>query len=122
MSPKDELPSMALIVRQDLGLSTGKTAVQCAHAAVQCTLVARKSASRLFERWRAGGARKISLTTKDVESLHRLASAAQQANLIFHLVVDAGHTEVAPGTVTVLGIGPAPRRALDAIVGELSTL
>ena len=35
--------SMALIVRSDLNLSIGKTAVQCSHAAVECTRLARKS-------------------------------------------------------------------------------
>ena len=118
----DEAPSMALIVRADLNLSAGKTAVQCAHAAVQCALEARRKHARLMERWRRTGARKICLVDENLPSLHRLASEAQNANLPYHLVQDAGHTEVAPGTITVLGIGPAPRRSLDLITEDLSTL
>lgn len=122
MSSKDDAPSMALIVRGDLSLSAGKTAVQCAHAAVQCALLARRQHARLMERWRTAGARKICLVADDLPSLHRLANEAQQANLSYYLVQDAGHTEVPAGTVTVLGIGPAPRRSLDLITGDLSTL
>ena len=122
MSSMDEAPSMALIVRADLNLSAGKTAVQCAHAAVQCALEARRKHARLMERWRRTGARKICLVAENLTSLHRLASEAQNANLPYHLVQDAGHTEVAAGTITVLGIGPAPRRSLDLITEDLSTL
>ena len=118
----DDAPSMALIVRADLSLSAGKTAVQCAHAAVQCALQAHRHHARLMERWRKSGARKICLVADDLSSLHRLASEAQQANLSYHLVQDAGHTEVPAGTITVLGIGPGPRRSLDLITEDLSTL
>jgi PTH2 family peptidyl-tRNA hydrolase len=115
MSSRDDAPSMALIVRGDLSLSAGKTAVQCA-------FLARRQHARLMERWRRAGARKICLVADDLPSLHRLANEAQEANLSYYLVQDAGHTEVPAGTITVLGIGPAPRRSLDLITGGLSTL
>ena len=51
-------PSMALIIRRDLKLSTGKIAVQCSHAAVNCALLARKNEPRIMERWQANGAEK----------------------------------------------------------------
>ena len=114
-----EDPSMVLIARKDLKMSAGKLAVQCSHAAVTCTLNARKSHARLVERWKNGGARKICLRADDLETLQRLAGQAQAAGLVTTLVKDAGHTEVPPGTITVLGIGPAPRRAIDALVSDL---
>ena len=114
-----EDPSMVLIARKDLKMSAGKLAVQCSHAAVTCTFNARKRHARLVERWKNGGARQICLRADDLEMLQRLAGQAQAAGLVTTLVKDAGHTEVPPGTITVLGIGPAPRRAIDALVSDL---
>lgn len=119
MASMPEAPTMVLIVREDLRLSSGKVAVQCAHAAVSCTLAARKSQARLVERWRQAGARKICLKVKTLSELQMLAGQAQTAGFVMHLVKDAGHTEVEPGTITVLGIGPGPRRSIDALVGDL---
>ncbi|MEJ6664747.1 MAG: peptidyl-tRNA hydrolase Pth2 [Euryarchaeota archaeon] len=112
-------PTMALIVRHDLKLSAGKVAVQCAHAAVSCTLNAKKSNGRLVERWLQSGARKICLKAEDLAEIQRLAGQAQSLGIVSYLVKDAGHTEVEPGTITVLGLGPGPRRAIDALVGDL---
>ena len=99
---------MALIVRQDLALSTGKIAAQCAHAAVDVVRAARRS--RLLERWRAGGARKVVLGVGDLEAMHALHTSIPNG-CYSALVTDAGHTEIPAGTVTVLGI-MGPRRAM----------
>ncbi len=119
MSSNHNDPTMVLVARKDLKLSTGKLAIQCAHAAASCALMAVKNEKRLFERWKNNGARKICLQVEDLQSLHTVAGQAQSANLITYIVKDAGHTEIPPGTVTVLGIGPGPRRSIDAIVRDL---
>ena len=114
----DDAPTMALIVRRDLSLSIGKTAAQCAHAAV--TVVQRARRSRVLERWQASGARKIVLGIEDLSSLSALAGRLPKG-CFSHTVVDAGRTEVPPGTSTVLGI-LGPRRAMDALLGDLQSL
>lgn len=119
MSQEHEGPSMALIVRKDLRLSAGKVAVQCSHAAVSCALVARKHEPRLMERWQSSGGRKISLAVDSLDLLKELMIKAKSAGLITHMVKDAGHTEIPPGTITVLGIGPAPKSSINALTGEL---
>ena len=119
MSSMAEEPSMVLVARKDLKMSAGKLAVQCSHAAVTCTLNAKKTHARLVERLSKAGARKICLRADDLETIQRLAGQAQAAGLVTTLVKYAGHTELPPGTITVLGIGPSPRRSIDALVSEL---
>lgn len=118
MSTMDDAPTMALLVRRDLTMSVGKIAAQCAHAAVDVAQQARQS--RLLERWRAGGARKIVLGVDDVQSLNDIARRVPRGGFS-HTVVDAGHTELPPGTTTVLGI-LGPRRTMDALLSHLTTL
>ena len=40
-------------------------------------------------------------------------------NIIAEIITDAGHTEVPPGTVTCIGIGPAEEHVIDAVTGKL---
>ena len=114
--------TMVLVTRDDLKLSKGKLAAQCSHAAVNCAIKARKKAVRLYERWNNVGARKIVVRADDEAHLRKLYAKALTAGLVCDLVKDAGHTEIPPGTVTVLGIGPSPRLAVDAITGDLKLL
>ena len=89
---------------------------QAAHAAVEVTLKARGTA--MFERWRQVGSRKISLIAPDLETLDHICSKVAHG-IVSHMVKDAGHTEIPPGTITVMGIGPAPRDSIDAFTGDL---
>ena len=114
--------TMVLVTRDDLKLSKGKLAAQCSHAAVNCAIKARKKAVRLYQRWNNVGARKIVVRADDEAHLRQLYAKALTAGLVCDLVKDAGHTEIPPGTVTVLGIGPSPRLAVDAITGDLKLL
>ncbi|MEC8107033.1 MAG: aminoacyl-tRNA hydrolase [Candidatus Thermoplasmatota archaeon] len=43
----------------------------------------------------------------------------REASLPFALIKDAGLTEVAPGTVTVLGVGPGPKHTMDSLFRDL---
>ena len=110
---------MALITRSDLKLSKGKLAAQCAHAAVRCALRARSRKARLVERWSKSGARKIVLECENVNELLQLKEQAKESGMVAMLIEDAGHTEIPAGTITVLGIGPAPKSSIDDLVKHL---
>tara|TARA_B100001113_G_scaffold353493_1_gene358062 strand:- start:1936 stop:2307 length:372 start_codon:yes stop_codon:yes gene_type:complete len=115
------LSTMVLIVRSDLKLSSGKMVAQTGHAAVEIALKAKRSEPNLLTRWRNEGARKIALKVANEDALKQLYNDAINAKLITYLVKDAGHTEIPPGTLTVVGI-LGPRTAVDALVGNLSLL
>jgi PTH2 family peptidyl-tRNA hydrolase len=111
---------MVLVTRHDLELSKGKLAAQCAHAATECVLAAKRKSPRVLDRYIKVGARKIVCKVPDLVSLKQIHNKAKKSGLVCHLVSDAGHTEIPPGTVTVVGIGPGPREAIDKITGDLS--
>lgn len=110
---------MVIVVRDDIKLSPGKMAAQVGHAAVNCALAARKSHKEYFDAWYDEGQKKVVVKAKSLEELRGLQAEAKAAKLPNSLITDAGHTELPPGTVTCLGIGPGPDAAVDRITGQL---
>lgn len=113
---------MVLVLRAELRLTAGKAAVQTAHAAVMLSLAAQRRDASAFDAWLAGGQKKIALVVPTLSDLERLERAARGKRIPTVWVEDAGLTEVAPGTRTCLGLGPAPSSELDAVTGELPLL
>lgn len=113
---------LALIVRSDLKLSRGKAAAQCAHAAIACYQRAEATQPQVLRQWLLAGQPKIVLRCASLAELERLQREARDAGLVEASVADAGRTQVEAGTVTVLGVGPAPEAAVAAVVGELKLL
>lgn len=108
-----------LVVNSSLGLPPGKLAAQVAHASVGALLSADPARQR---GWLEVGMPKIVLDGGTAAALADLQQRAQDAGLPAFLVRDAGRTVVAAGTVTCLGIGPAPAAEIDALTGTLSLL
>ena len=76
----------------------------------------------ILSQWDRKGAMKIALRVDSEEQLQLLEAQAESLQLPHYLVVDAGHTQVAPDTRTVLAIGPAPVETIDQICGQLKLL
>ncbi len=113
---------LVIVTRQDLRLSPGKLAVQVAHAAVECALRAKQETPTWFGRWNREGAKKVVVKVPSLEAFYPLQQQAEGLRMCTALVSDAGLTEVAAGTVTVLGIGPAPDAVIDQVTGALTLL
>lgn len=104
------------VARTDIDLSPGKLATQVGHAAVYAS---NKADTDVYNEWTEQGPAKIVLKSPDKETLETLADEARTQGMPVSLVSDAGRTEIESGTVTVLGIGPAPADEIDKITGEL---
>ncbi|MFO7872844.1 MAG: peptidyl-tRNA hydrolase Pth2 [Candidatus Undinarchaeales archaeon] len=106
----------AIVVRRDLNLSPGKLAVQVAHASEKA---ASHTDTKILNAWRKEGAKKAVLKAKSKEELFKLHEKARNSRLPTALIKDAGLTEIEPGTVTALGLGPALASEIDQITGNL---
>jgi len=113
---------MVLVARMDLKLSPGKLAVQVAHAAVACALLTKKEKPVWFSKWQREGAKKAVVKVGSEKEFYPLKEKAEKLGMSTSLVTDAGHTEIPEGTVTVLGVGPAPSNLIDQVTGELALL
>ena len=111
---------LVVVARTDLGISKGKMAAQVAHAAVNCSLQSKKSDSSNFKKWYSDGQKKVVVKIANESSLRQLQQHARDIGLINSLITDAGLTEVPPGTVTCLGIGPATETKINEVTGKLS--
>jgi len=110
---------LVLVVRTDLKMGKGKTAAQCCHAAVMAYQQMNKRYPDLLDEWKRRGQPKVVLRTDSEQSLLELAASARQLGLLVSLVQDAGRTQVAPGSRTVVGIGPGPKGLVDQVTGHL---
>jgi PTH2 family peptidyl-tRNA hydrolase len=112
----------AIVFRSDLKLSKGKTAAQAGHAAVSAVEEARRHRKEWLDGWLREGQCKIAVKVKNEKALSELETQAKELGLPSALIVDRGLTEIPPGTVTCLAIGPAPADRVDKITGTLPLL
>ncbi|XP_057367622.1 probable peptidyl-tRNA hydrolase 2 [Daphnia carinata] len=119
---------MVFVVNTELGMGVGKIAAQVAHAALGLhrALIDKE----MEENEECGpltcwedydGERKIALKGESKEHLLDLLKQAKEAGLCHYLVSDAGHTQVAPGSNTVLSIF-GKESEVNQITGKLKLL
>ena len=107
-------------------------AAQCSHATLACykTLLNASSltssnttpAQGLLRRWERAGQTKVALQIRGEDELLYLQARARSLGLCAQVVRDAGRTQIAAGSVTVLGVGPGPRQIVDQVTGHLKLL
>ena len=93
---------MVLCVRTDLGMGKGKVAAQCGHATLGLYKKAMGSDPSMVDRWEARGQAKVALKVAGEEEMLALKQAARSLGLQTNVVLDAGRTQIAPNTRTVL--------------------
>lgn len=108
-----------IVVNQSLNLPKGKLAAQVAHAAVGAFIEADDEARA---NWLEEGMPKVVVRAADESELRRYLALALEAGIPALLVEDAGRTVIPAGTITCLGLGPAPDEQLDQLTGELQLI
>jgi len=119
---RDSDYKMVLVTRSDLPLSAGKLAAQVSHAAVACAFLTKKNKPDWFVKWQREGAKKVVVNVETLADFFPLEEQAEKLGIMTMIVTDAGHTEIAEGTQTVLGLGPAPSSLIDQVTGALPLL
>lgn len=73
----------------------------------------------LNQRWEKSGQAKVTLRCASANEMLELQDRARAASLIANSIRDAGRTQIAAGSRTVLAIGPAPVAKIDLVTGHL---
>ena len=108
-----------LVVRKDLKMSKGKTAVQVAHGAIGAML---DTDGFTVSAWLQEGGKKVVVAVEDEAVIKNLIELANEHELPMYVVRDFGLTELEPDTLTVLGIGPATNARIDPVTSQLKML
>ena len=97
-------------------------AVQVAHGSVSAAEQARVRKQDIWRSWLREGQKKVAVKVISEEELIELRRQAVNHDLPHALIRDAGMTELPPGTLTVIGIGPAKTEIIDEVTGGLKLL
>lgn len=103
-------------------MSTGKKCAQACHASVSSSNLVRIRDSVSWKKWINSGQKKVILKAKTLDQLEEIQREVEREGIYNKLINDAGLTQLDPGTVTALGIGPVKEDLIDKITGDLKLL
>lgn len=110
---------MCIVLRSDLNMSKGKLIAQACHAAVEANEQGKKLKHKEWVKWKNEGAKKVALNIESLLELESLAEKAKERDIITVVIQDAGLTEIPPGSITAVGLGPDRSDVLDTVTGAL---
>jgi PTH2 family peptidyl-tRNA hydrolase len=93
-------------VRKDLKMGKGKIAAQCGHAALGIFKKILKSEPDSIPKWMNGEFSPTIFYCQNEDSMVLCQSIAESLNKITYVIHDAGRTQIAAGSATVLAIAP----------------
>ncbi|CAH1446574.1 unnamed protein product [Lactuca virosa] len=112
---------MVLVVRNDLKMGKGKIAAQCSHATLGLYKKILHRAPKALNRWEMCGQVKVVVKIESEDDMLVLQEKAKSMAIPTHIVIDAGRTQIAPNSRTVMAVlGPADM--VDDVTGGLKLL
>ncbi|CAH9070834.1 unnamed protein product [Cuscuta epithymum] len=112
---------MVLVVRNDLKMGKGKIAAQCSHATLGLYKKLCNRAPKALERWEMCGQVKVVVKIESEDDMLVLQERAKLIKLPTHITIDAGRTQIAPNSRTVMAI-LGPSDMVDDVTGGLKLL
>ncbi|MDK2790855.1 MAG: peptidyl-tRNA hydrolase, family [Methanothermococcus sp.] len=111
-----------IIIRNDLKMGKGKIAAQACHASIESFIHAQKICPNIVKEWLRSGQKKVVLKVNSEKELLEVFKNANIEGLPCSLIRDAGRTQLEPGTITAVGIGPEKEDNINKITGKLKLL
>ncbi|MEM5820778.1 MAG: peptidyl-tRNA hydrolase Pth2 [Candidatus Aenigmatarchaeota archaeon] len=108
-----------IIIRTDLEMGKGKMIAQACHASLEAY---KKSPSYIKKLWKDFGYKKIVLKVKSLEELLEIYEKVKATKIPIALIRDAGKTQLEPGTITCLALGPYYSEEIDKFTKNLKLL
>lgn len=118
----DDGLKQVIVVRTDLRIGKGKLATHVAHAAVESFVKTLSEKPEIARKWLSQGQKKVVLKVSNLHELLEIYREAIREGLVAVLIRDAGLTQLEPGTITCVGIGPDYSSKIDKITGKLKLL
>lgn len=113
---------MIMVVRNDLKMGKGKIAAQCAHSAVGAVEKLAYVNMAGLRHWQSQGQPKVVVKVDSEASFYEILREAQKEDVNTCLISDAGRTQIAAGSKTVLAVGPGPINKINSLTGHLKLL
>ena len=107
-----------IIINSDIKISKGKAAVQAAHAAVSAL---HEAEDAIIKKWKKEGQKKV-VVRASLEEMRKAEEKCEKLKIAHSMISDAGRTELEPGTITALGIGPDEEGKIDKVTGSMKLL
>ena len=111
-----------ILIRTDLKMGVGKKCAQSCHASVSASDLVRTQNKVIWKNWKNSGQKKVVLKVKNLEEIHEIIVKLEKLKIPYFIVNDAGLTQLSPGTMTAVGIGPILSTEIDKITGDLKLL
>lgn len=111
----------AIIFRSDLKIGKGKIAAHAAHAAIAGYEKVMNKNPEVVEKWLEEGQRKIVLKVKDEKELLEIFGKVKR-EIPSSIIKDAGLTQVEPGTIICIVVGPWEDEEIDNWTKDLKLL
>lgn len=110
-----------IIFRTDLKIGKGKLAAHAAHAAITGYERVKSKNPAIVKEWLSEGQKKIVLKVKNENELVELYEKVRRT-VPAELIHDAGLTQVEPGTLICLVIGPWKEDEIDEFIAGMKLL